>query len=257
MRLFPKTKACFSLLFLHLITFILIFPQLNQVHADLPFGLDEGDYAQYAQEFSTGETHQLRWEITYVSSLTAEIQIISHGIRFNYTSMTYSIIPGGGIMTISLSNWEIQQFCYLNGTAMPEQPIGYKVPFWIPTPITETTRVNTLYDENVTPSLVGPLEFNCLPTPRMCWKTDNRYSANVRMQRFYDATTGIVLRIQSSVQVFSNSISIEETLNDTNISILQQIPATTPPLMIIGVGITGFTLIAVIIFFVWMRRRKQ
>ena len=238
---------------LHIIIFFFYIPTQNQVAADLPFGLEEGDYARYAQEFSTGETHLLQWTITQINSVSAEIRVYSHGIRFNFTSMSFTIVPGGGILTISLSDWSIQRFTYLNGTEMSEQYIGYKVPFWIPTPITATSQVNTLYDMNVTPTLVGPLNFNCLPSSRICWKTENHYSSNEWMERYYDATTGIVLQIFSFFQILDHSISITETLNETNITMLKQPIISPAPILAIGI----LTTIIVGVIFVFRKYRHR
>lgn len=243
MRLISKTRC--NLLLLTVILYFIGFPQPSQVSAELPWELHVGNYAQYRQEFSTGETHQLHWRIQYVDNEWAEIDIISHGILFNETLMEFIIIPGRGTMRINLSSWEIQEY--------PD----YKVPFWIPTPITPTTRINTLYDLNVTPTLVGPLEFDCLPTPRMCWMTDNQYTPNRQMQRYYDATTGFVLKIFTFIQDDSQQISVEETLNDTNISALKTSQVPTFPLLEIGLGIMVCTLISGLILFILHHRRPQ
>jgi hypothetical protein len=216
-----------------------------QVAAELPWGLQVGDYAQYRQEFSTGETHQLRWRITNIDNEWAEIDVISHGLFFNDTLMEFIIEPGGGTMRINLSSWEMQEYP------------GYKIPFWIPIPITTTTRINTLYDLNVTPTLVSPLEFDCLPTPRICWMTDNHYTPNHQMQRYYDATTGFVLKIFTFIQYNSQQISVEETLNDTNISALQNPHAPALPLLEIGIGIVVCTFIGGFVLFIRQRRRPQ
>lgn len=243
MRLISKTRC--SLLLLTSILFFISFPQPSQVGAELPWGLQIGDYAQYRQEFSTGETHQLHWSITYIDYEWAEIDVISHGILFNDTLMEFVIELGGGTMRINLSSWEIQEYP------------GYKVPFWIPTPITPTTPVNTLFDLNVTPTLVGPLEFDCLPTPRMCWMTDNHYTPKHQMQRYYDATTGFVLKIFTFIQYDGQQISVEETLNDTNISALQTIQAPTIPLFEIGFGIMICACISGLVLFIRHLRRPQ
>jgi hypothetical protein len=238
----------------HLLIFFIYIPNHTQVAAELPFGLEEGDYARYTQEFSTGETHLLQWTITKINSSSAEIHVYSYGIRFNFTSMSFIVVPGGGILTISLGDWSIQRFTYLNETEMPEQYIGFKVPFWIPTPITATTRVNTLYDLNVTPTLVGPLDFNCLPNPRICWMTENHYSSNEWMQRYYDSTTGFVLQIFSFVQVLDHHILITETLNETNITILQQpVPSQLP---LLEIGILTSVIVGIIFIFGKYRRRS-
>ncbi len=257
MKGIAKLKPICSLLILNFILFFIASPRLTQVTADLPFGIQESDYARYSQEFSTGETHILDWIITSLDSSIAEIRILSHGIRFNQTSMTFSITSGGGIMTINVDSWKIQKFTFLNGTEMPEQHIGYKVPFWIPIPITTTTQINTLYDLNVTPTLTSPMEFECLPTPRICWMTNNHYSPNNQMQRYYDATTGIVLQILTYIEILNNEISVVETLNDTNIPILLQEPVLTPPFLEIGFWIIALTLVGVTILIIRDKKRSQ
>ena len=188
--------------------------------AALPEYLDKGSYAQYEQRFSTGDVFELFWNITHVNTSAVGITIRSHGIQQNQTTEELLVGSGGGLMLISKNTLTIIQFISDNMTITFGYPIGEKVPFWIPVPITQTTPIDTMYDLHVTPSS-DSLNLSCLPSIRECWVTNNVYSEESSMERWYDKETGIVLKIQTNITLGSSNISCLETLNATNIQKLR------------------------------------
>ena len=201
-------------------TFAFAFPvsQFSVNQTGIPSFIVLGSFAQYRQEFSTGEIHELRWEITTIEEGEVGIETRSHGIFFNTTTESFEIVPGGGTMVIDKDTWEIQEAYYANGTEIDGYPIGEKIAFWISSEANENTSLNTMYDRNVYPTLTDPLVFDCLSSTRTCWMTQNVYSIGNQMNRYYDEETGIVLMIETQRTVSSVEISVLETLNDTNIA---------------------------------------
>jgi hypothetical protein len=187
------------------------------VASNVPEFLEVGSFARYRQEFSTGETHELYWEILSLDSDSIEIELHSHGLVYNATSESFTIIVGGGMLVANRTTLSIIQAFHLNGTEIEGHPVGEKIAFWIPAGTTESTPINSMYETNVYPKLVGPLQFDCLHTSRMCWMTENFYSMGNQMNRYYDQETGIVLMIETNRTVSSSEISVLETLNETNI----------------------------------------
>jgi hypothetical protein len=194
-------------------------PQINaQPRECIPPFLNEGSYCQYRQQFSSGETYELYWEITSLNESSLVILTRSHGLMYNATRESFDIVPGGGTMVIDSSSLEIVSAYYPNGTENEGYLIGERIAFWIPVTTNETSLINSMYETNAHPTKVGHFEFDCLPLVRMCWLTKNNYSAGNWMNRYYDAETGIILMIESHLQVGSIDIAVLETLNSTNIS---------------------------------------
>jgi hypothetical protein len=184
----------------------------------LPSFLEVGSFAQYKQEFSIGEIHELRWEIKSIEGKLVEIETHSHGLVFNTTTESFDIVLGGGTLIIDKDTWQIQEAYYTNGTKIYGYPVGEKIAFWISSKTNESTSINTMYERNEYPKLTDPLEFDCLSSPRACWKTENVYSIGKQMNRYYDRQTGVVIMIETSRRISSVNISVLETLNATNIS---------------------------------------
>jgi hypothetical protein len=193
---------------------------LSQSQTGLPDFLVVGSFAQYRQEFSTGEVYELRWEIVSIEDNAVEIETRSRGLLFNTTTNSFDIVPGGGTLVIDENSWEIQVAYYTNGTEIAGYPAGEKMAFWISSETNESTLINTMYDRNVYPILTDPLVFDCLSSTRTCWMTRNVYSNGNQMDRYYDQETGIVLMIETQRTVSSVEINVFETLNDTNIDLL-------------------------------------
>lgn len=187
--------------------------------AELPSFVVIGNYVQYEQQFSTGESYELFWNITHVNASMVGIIIRSHGIQRNQTSREVSIVPGGGYMLIDKETWTILQVIIGNVTQKIGDPIGKKVPFWIPVSVNETTPINTMYDKHVIPTSES-LNLSYFDTSRKCWVTNNIYSETASMQRWYDKKTGIVLKIKTEIKFGSSKISILETINATNVEAL-------------------------------------
>lgn len=231
--------------------------QFSQNQIGLPSFLVVGSFAQYKQEFSTGDIYELRWEIMSIEDNTVEIETRSHGLFFNTTTESFEIVPGGGTLVIDKDTWEIRDAYFSNGTKIDGHPIGETLAFWISSDTNESTPINTMYDKNEYPTLTDPLGFACLSSTRICWKTENVYSAGNQMNRYYDVETGIVLMIETQRTAFSVEITILETLNDTNIEplITNQIDD--------GWGVIRATLLIVLpvisitVLVLYLRRKKQ
>ena len=198
--------------------------------ADLPEWAVMGSFVHYTQQFSTGELHELFWNITHVNTSMVGITIRSHGIQRNQTSKELTIVPGGGHMLIDRNTREILQVTFENDTRNVGDPIGEKSPFWIPVTVNETTPINTMYDNQVLPTS-KPLNLSYIPTCRDCWVTNNIYSETASMERWYDKQTGIVLRIKTEITFGSSKSSVLETINETNIKKLLDDTCSQPSVM--------------------------
>jgi hypothetical protein len=142
----------------------------------------------------------------------------------------------------------------LNGTEIAGYPVGEKIAFWIATETDENTPLNSMYESDKYPTFVGPLQFDCLPTLRMCWKTENFYSSGNGMNRYYDQETGLVLMIETNRTVSSVSVSVLETLNDTNIVPLLEGESTiSMEILLLTGSIAAVILIILVLYF--MKRR--
>lgn len=225
--------------------------------SELPSFLKEGSFAQYEQEFSTGDTHELRWEVTSIEQDSIGIEIHSKGLVFNATTKRFDIVPGGGLMIVNKTSLLIHEAFYTNGTEMSGYPVGEKIAFWIPQTTNESTPINSMYETNAYPTSVGPLGFDCLSSDRLCWMTDNVYSYNFRMKRYYDQQTGIVLMIDTFLKVSSSEISILETLNATNINDLLDNQTNPIPILLFEVLVVGTSVIVVVLVVVYYKKWKR
>jgi hypothetical protein len=252
-RILPEKAMTKRLLLLILICSILVVtPQVNAT--DFPEFLEVGSYAQYKQEFSTGEIHELYWEITALDIHTIEIEIHSHGLVYNSSDASFSIVPGGGVLVVNRTTLQIVAAYHSNGTRINGYPETEKIAFWISTEINESTPINSMYESYEIPVSVGPLQFDCLSTPRLCWKTENYYSFGNQMNRYYDQETGIVLMIETNRTISSLTISVLETLNDTNIAPLTGMrSAFTMDTVLLTGGLGGLVLAIILLY---TRRRR-
>jgi hypothetical protein len=224
--------------------------------SSLPAFLEEGSFAQYKQEFSNGEIYELRWEIASFDGSSFEISLQSHGLVFNTTTKTYDIIPGGGKLIVDRGSLEILNAYYPNGTEIVEYPVGERIAFWISDTVNESSLINSMYEKDRHPTLVGPLEFNCLSSARVCWMTENFYSTGNWMNRYYDRETGIILRIETHLQTDAVEISILETLNSTNIVPLIEVTDGIDSVLVPYVLIIGFSIPILTVIVLYHRRRK-
>jgi len=220
-----------------------------------PTFLEDGSFAQYKQEFSSGEIYELRWEIASFDGSSFEISLRSHGLVFNTTAKTFDITPGGGTLIVDRGSLEILNAYYPNGTEIVEYPVGERIAFWISETVNETSLINSMYETDRHPTLVGPLEFNCLPSARMCWMTENVYSSGNWMNRYYDRETGIILRIESHLRADTVEISVLETLNTTNIIPLIEAAAGIDSILVLYVLIIGFSIPILSVLALYHRRR--
>ncbi|UCE10863.1 MAG: hypothetical protein JSW61_02750 [Candidatus Thorarchaeota archaeon] len=240
-------------------SFALVLPvyQLALDQTSMPGFLGIGSFAQYKQEYSNGETHELRWEITTVEGSLVEIEVQSHGLFFNTTTELFDIVPGGGTLIIDKDTCEIQDAYYSNGTKIEGYPIGEKTAFWISPETNESTPINSMYERNAYASSTNPLEFDCLSSPRSCWMTENSYSVGNQMNRYYDQETGIVLRIETQRRVSLMEVSVLETLNGTNIGPLLAGPISDDLGGIISTLVIGLPVLFLIVLVLHFRRRGQ
>ncbi|MFX1515352.1 MAG: hypothetical protein ACFFC6_03525 [Promethearchaeota archaeon] len=186
---------------------------------NLPDWVVIGSFVQYTQQFSTGELHELFWNVTHVNTSMVGITIRSHGIQQNQTSGELIIVPGGGHILIDRNTWIILQVTFGNITRDYGDPIDEKVSFWIPVSVNEKTPIDTKYDNHIIPTSKA-LNLSHLSTCRDCWVTNNIYSETASMERWYDKQTGIVLRIKTEITFGSSKSSVLETINTTNIETL-------------------------------------
>jgi hypothetical protein len=222
----------------------------------LPTFLKDGSFAEYEQEFSSGEIHKLRWEIASLNVSSFEISLQSHGLAYNTATKTFDITPGGGTLVVDRGSLEISDAYYPNGTEIAGYPIGERIAFWISGTVNETSLINSMYEKDRHPTLVGPLEFDCLSSARICWMTENVYSSGNWMNRYYDQETGIVLRIETYLRRDAAEISVLETLNSTNIAPLIEAAAGAYSLLVPYVAIIGFSIPILSVLALHHRRKR-
>ncbi len=232
-------------------------PQSGDLNQNsLPDSLEEGSFAQYKQEFSSGETYELRWEIVSLDGNSFEILLRSQGLVFNTTTKAFDITLGGGTLIVDRVSLEILNAYYPNSTEMSGYPVGERIAFWISDTVNETSLINSMYEKDRLPTLVGPLEFICLPSARMCWMTENVYSTGNWMNRYYDRDTGIILKIETHLRTDAVEISVLETLNSTNIASLIETAADPDSVLALYVLVIGLSIPILSVLAIHHRRRR-
>ncbi len=219
----------------------------------LPEFIREGVFAQYTQTFSLGEIYGLYWQVHSVNRSGVELLTRSHGLYYNSTGGEFQIVRGGGTMFIDGETWVIIQMSDSNGSAMSGPPVGEMSAFWISTEVNESSVIHNTYDQFVHPTS-GVLELDCLMQPRECWITDNIYRNGTDMKRWYDKSTGIVLRIETSITKDSEQVSILEVLNATNIAELFPVGIGLNSMLLAGIAGGSFCVVLGLVV-LYQRRR--
>lgn len=174
-----------------------------------PFWLKSGAYMTYEQLFVwTGhnETKYMTWNITKLVDEFADLHLTSHGV--NATEADVVITAGEADWTINTVTREIVN-------SSDSNYVGEKCPFWIETNVSVGSMVATLYGRN---PVKKSETIYALEDERDCLVVEYNWTT-AAMKRWYDKSSGIVLKIYVVLYRQSATIEITETAVLTNIDL--------------------------------------
>ena len=174
-----------------------------------PSWLKLGTYMTYEQFFVwTGhnETEYMIWNITKLRDDFADLHLISHGVN---------VTEGDVVITLGEDNWTINVVTREIVNSSDPNYIGEKCPFWIETDVTIGSTVNILYGTSII-SKSEPIDV--LGQQRDCWVVEYNW-ATASMERWYDKSSGICLKIHVVLYRQDITIEITETAVLTNVDL--------------------------------------
>jgi len=176
---------------------------------DKPAWLELGSFMVYEQVIAW-EGHQqvenMTWLIAKLEDETANVHLVSHGIDTS---------SGDVVITAGEANWTINTISreILNST--DHYYDGKKFPFWIEKDVGVGSSVDILYGINT----ISDSEYIfVLGMQRDCWVVEYNWPTST-MKRWYDKSSGIVLKIQVVLDRQDVTVEITETAIQTNISL--------------------------------------
>lgn len=161
-------------------------------------------YEQFFIWVGHNETKYMTWNITKLRDDLADLHLISHGV--NVTEEDVMTTLGEFDWTINLVTREIVNSSDPNST-------GKKCPFWIETDVTIGSAVDTLYGISVISKSEPIYVFG---QQRDCWVFEYDW-ATASMERWYDKSSGICLKIHVILYRQGITIEVTETAMLTNI----------------------------------------
>lgn len=174
------------------------------------YWLKSGTYMVYEQFFVwNGRTKAdyMTWNITKLEADFADVSLTSHGV--NVTAGNVELTLGEANMTIDAVTREVVNCSNL------DYYIGEKWPFWIETNVTTGSSIDIWYGVNV----ISRNETICvLGKQRDCWVVEYNWGAD-SMKRWFDKSSGILLKIHNILQRQGITIVITETAVLTNIDL--------------------------------------
>ena len=174
-----------------------------------PTWLELNSFMVYEQVFAWTDQQQaenMTWVIAKLESDTANVHLISHGV--DTSSGNVVIIKGETDWIINAISREI-----LNSSDHSYE--GEKIPFWIEKDVGVGSSVDILYGIN---TISAAESISVLGVQRDCWVIEYDWSTST-MKRWYDKSSGIVLKIH--VVLYRQDIRVEttETAIQTNINL--------------------------------------
>jgi len=161
--------------------------------------LKAGAYMTYEQLFvwsMHNETDYMTWNITRLEDDIADLHLISHGI--NVTDGNVTLTTGEINLTINVSTREVI-------ICSDPSYVGEKWPFWIKENVTCGSEIDIWYGTSI---ISKDEQIHVLGEERDCWVVEYNWTTAC-MKRWYDKTSGVVLKIH--VILYPENITIATT----------------------------------------------
>jgi len=174
-----------------------------------PSWLKKGAFMTYEQFFvwsGQNETRYMIWNTTWLRDDLAGLGLISHGVN---------VTGGNVVITHDESNWTINAVTreIINSSYLDY--IGKKWAFWIETNVAVGSPIDIFYGI----STITESEFiSVLGMQRDCWIVEYNWST-ANMKRWYDKSSGILLKVNVVLYRENVTIEITETAVLTNVDL--------------------------------------
>ena len=152
------------------------------------------------------QVENMTWVITKLEDDTANVHLISHGVDTS---------SGNVVITTGEANWTINAISREILNSSDHNYDGKKNPFWIEKDVGVGSSVDILYGMN---TISGNESISVLGMQRDCWIVEYNWSTSA-MKRWYDKSSGIVLKIQVVLYRQDITVEITETAIQTNIDL--------------------------------------
>ncbi len=174
-----------------------------------PAWLELDSFMVYEQAFAWADHQQAEnmiWVIAKLEDDTANVHLISHGVDTS---------SGNVVITTGEANWTINAISREILNSSDHNYDGKKNPFWIEKDVGVGSSVDILYGIN---TISGNESISVLGMQRDCWVVEYNWSTSA-MKRWYDKSSGIVLKIQVVLYRQDITVEITETAIQTNINL--------------------------------------
>ncbi len=174
-----------------------------------PAWLELDSFMVYEQSIAWADHQQVEnmsWKITKLEGNTANVNLVSHGVDTS---------SGNVVITAGEANWTINAISREILNSSDHHYDGEKCPFWIEKDVGVGSRVDTLYGMN---TISSSESISVLGMQRDCWVVAYNWSTSA-MKRWYDKSSGIVLKIQVVLYRQDITVEIVETAIQTNIDL--------------------------------------
>lgn len=174
-----------------------------------PAWLESDSFMVYEQAITWADQQQVEnmtWVIIKLEDDTAIVHLISHGVDTS---------SGNVVITTGEANWTINAISREILNSSEHDCEGEKNPFWIEKDVGVGSSVDILYGIN---TISGNESISVLGMQRDCWVIEYKWSTSA-MKRWYDKSSGIVLKIQVVLYRQDITVEITETAIQTNINL--------------------------------------
>ena len=174
-----------------------------------PAWLELGSFVVYEQAIAWADHQQVEnmsWVVAKLEDDTAIVHLISHGVDTS---------SGNVVITRGEANWTINAISREILNSSDHNYDGEKNPFWIEKDVGIGSSVDILYGVN---TISGNESISVLGMQRDCWVVEYNWSTST-MKRWYDKSSGIVLKIQVVLHRQDITVETTETAIHTNINL--------------------------------------
>ena len=148
----------------------------------------------------------MTWNITKLTDDFADLHVTSHGVN---------VTEGDVVITLGEANWTINVVTREIVNSSDPNYIGERCPFWIETSVAIGSTVDILYGINI---ISKSEQINVLGQQRDCWVVEYNWTTTI-LKRWYDKSSGIVLKIHVILYRQDITIEITETVVSTNVDL--------------------------------------
>jgi len=208
-----------------------------------PHWLVAGAYVRYNQVFRWDDrnvTRQMLWNVTGVLDNLASVKTTSYS--FNVTKGQVVFFPVAAWWKVDAASREIIE------VESGDNVTGHLMPFWMDPNASVGSKVDAYFGTYA--SVNGAQTIEALGSSRDCPNVILQWPS-ATMQRWYDKSTGIVLRIQTSMVMDGVPVNVTETAVQSNIQALAAVSGApladvyvyvAAVLAVAGVASVGLTL---------------